>query len=349
MKKMKTVSLILLLFMLAITGYAQDDGEPASTISWFYTACEDRMVIDLSGTIQSGYDVYFQAFDGFGGTGNALTGLRRVAVSGDYSISQVVPWLGGETRVLGTPVSVVIRMARETDPEDTIFNEPSDDFLAACAEPASTLVDGEDLTSGEVAIGDVISSAGIFTPSGSLLNPVFFSSPEPIVQIGARDSDIKIPGRTANPGLIFAECSDIAGADPGVLFDTDEIVVYWSWFARTPELVESHIANSSYVITLNGQTFNDVNVSPIQQVSGSSNWWVFYTVNLGDAWQPGTYGIQFNLSWVIPINDGYDDYGPGTPNEVLKSGCLFTIQENPYGLEIMYEQPSFPLRTYNGN
>lgn len=348
MQKIKTLLLLTLLLVIAVPLSAQDTTTDASsTINWFYTACEDRMVIDLSGTIESGYDVYFQAFDGFGGTGNALTGLRRVDVSGDYSVSQVVPWLGGEQRVLGTPVSVVIRMARESDPEDTIFNEPSDDFLAACAEPASTLVDGEDLTSGTVEIGDVITSSGIRTPDGGFLNPIIYTSPEPIVQIGARDSDILIDGRTNNPGLIYAQCADVAGASPGVLFDTDEIVVFWSWFAKTPEQVESHIANSSYVITVNGQPFPDVAVSPIQQIPGDRNWWVFYTVNLGDGWRPGYYGINYNLQWVNTITDGYDDYGPGTPNDYFDSGCPFFIEENPYGLKLIHQQPANPLLTFN--
>src|SRR5690606_27534895 len=108
MKKFRSLCVILFLLLSVTMLYVQDNGEFPSTINWFYTACEDRMVIDLNGTIQSGYDVYFQAFDGFGGTGNAITGLRRVAVSGDYSVSQVVPWLDGATRVLGAPVSVVI-------------------------------------------------------------------------------------------------------------------------------------------------------------------------------------------------------------------------------------------------
>jgi len=347
MQKFKPFLLITLLLLLALPVVAQDDGDFSSTINWFYSACEDRMVIDLNGTIQAGYDVYFQAFDGFGGTGNALTGLRRIEVSGDYSVSQVVPWLGGEQRVLGTPVSVVIRMARENDPEDTIFNEPSDDFLAACAEPASTLVDGDDLTSGTVEIGDVISSAGIYRPDGGFLNPILFTAPEPIVQIGARQSDQIIPGRTNNPGLIYAQCADVAGADPGLLFDTDELVIYWSWYARTPEQVESHIANSSYVVTLNGQIFDSVRVSPIQQVPGDNNWWVFYTVNTGTGWQPGSYGIQYNLSWVNTITDGYEDFGPGTENDFFDSGCAFTVEENPWGVEVLYQQPSFPIKTFN--
>lgn len=338
----------LFLLTLATTLYAQDDSsEFTSTINWFYTACEDRMVIDFNGTMQSGYDVYFQAFDGFGGTGNAITGLRRVPVDGDYSVSQVVPWLNSETRILGSPVSVVIRMARENDADDTIFNEPSDDFLGECAEPASTLVDGDDLTSSTFSAGELISSSGIRTPDGGVLNPVYYTPPEPIVQIGARQSDVEVPGRTENPGLIYAQCTDVAGADPGVIYDTDTIIVFWSWFAKTAEQVESHIANSSYVVTLNGQPFPSVKVSPIQQIPGDPNYWVFYTVNLGSKWQPGGYGINYNLQWVNTITDGYDDYGPGTENDYFDSGCYFEVTENPFGTEVLYEQPALPLKTFN--
>jgi hypothetical protein len=347
MQKLKTLIVILLFSTIVTSLHAQDSTEPTSTINWFYSACEDRMVIDLNGTIQAGYDVYFQAFDGFGGTGNAITGLRRVPADGDYAVSQVVPWLGGETRILGTPISVVIRMARESDPDNTIFNEPAADFLATCAEPASTLINGEDLTSGILNPGDAISSSGVFTPDGSYLNPIIYLEPEPIVKIGARASDIHISGRTANPGLIYAECADVAGADPGVIFDTDEIIVYWSWFAKTADQVESHIANSSHVVTLNGQPFPEVRVSPIHQIEGDRNYWVFYTVNLGDKWQPGGYGVNFAVSWINTITDGYANFGPGSETELLDSGCFFTIEKNPWGVEVMYEQPSLPLKTYN--
>lgn len=346
MSRLKPFFTVVFFFMLATTVFAQED-EPASTINWFYTACEDRMVIDLDGTIQTGYDVYFQAFDGFGGTGNPLTGLRRVSVNGDYAVSQVVNYTGGTTKVLGQPVSVVISMARETDPENTIFSEPSDDFIGECHEPSSTLTTSQDLTSGEFAPGEVVSFARVWTPAGTRLNPVYYTAPEPIVQIGARPSDTRIVGRTTNPGLIFAECRDVQGADPGVIFDTDEIVVFWSWFARTPQQVQDHINNAQYFITLNGQAFPDVSVSPIRTIDGSVNYWVFYTVNLGDRWRPGGYGINFRLEWVNPISDGYDDYGPGTEIEFLDSGCYFEVTPNPYGVTVQYQQPSVPLKTFN--
>jgi len=62
---------------------AQDDNGLASTVRWFYSACEDRMVVDLEGSMQAGYDLYYQAFDRFGGLGDPLTELTRVAVDGE--------------------------------------------------------------------------------------------------------------------------------------------------------------------------------------------------------------------------------------------------------------------------
>lgn len=346
MQILKLLTGILLLLTVSTSLQAQENSEFSSTVEWFYSACADRMVIDFAGTMQADYDIYFQAFDLFGGAGEPITGLRRVSVNGDYAVTREIYWLGRATRVLGTPISVVIRIARESNPDDTIFQEPSDDFLGTCVEPGSTLTDKE-LTSGGPVAGDMIASSGVFTPAGELLNPIYYQEPEPIVQIGARPSERAVPGRTANPGLIFAECADVAGADPGLIYDTDEITVFWSWFAKTAEQVASHIANAQYAIRLYGQPFPDVNVSEIKQIPGSGNWWVFYTVKLGDKWKPGNYEVNFSLSWRNPITDGYEDFGPGTENQRIDSGCRFKIQRNPYGLEVVHEQPALPLRTYN--
>ena len=151
-----------------------------------------------------------------------------VSVNEDYSVSQVIYWLDGATRALNTPISVVIRIARENDPDSTLFQEPSDDTLGECEAPGSTLVEGIDVS----ALPQLVSSSGVFTPSGSMLNPVYSRPVEPIVQIGARPSATIETGRAADPGLIFAECANVAGADPGILYDTDEIRVFWSWYRQ---------------------------------------------------------------------------------------------------------------------
>jgi hypothetical protein len=335
------LSLILLLAGLIAAG-AQDDSGYTSTVNWFYSACEDRMVIDFNGRMQLGYDLYFQAFDRYGGWGEAITGLRRISVNGDYSVSQVVYWLNGETRAPGTPISVVIRIGRENNPDITLFQEPSDDVLGDCEEPGGTLVEGAAATAGP----ELLSSSGVFTPDGNLLNPVYSRRPDHFVHIGARTSLADPLARTANPGLIFAGCQDVEGADPGILYDTDEIRVFWSWYAKTAAQVRDHIDNANYGVTLDDQTFPIVRVSNIKQIPASADWWVFYTVNLGDQWRPGTYYIRFSVTWANAITDGYEDFGPGSENERLDSGCQFTVLPNPYGIGHMYEQPSIPLKSF---
>lgn len=344
MRLAKSFALLPLLFLLVLSAQAQDETQYSSTVNWFYSACEDRMVIDLSGVMEPGYDVYFQAFDQLGGLGAAITGLRRVSVDGDYSVSQVIYWLGGAARALDTPVSVVIRIASENDPGSTLFQEPSDDTLGECEEPGGTLVEGTDVA----ALPRIISSSAVFTPNGTLLNPVYSRPIEPIVQIGARKSADIIPGRTADPGLIYAECVDAEGADPGVLYDTDDIRLFWSWYATTAEQVQRHIDTAQYSVNINSIPFSSIAASEIKQIPGSPDWWVFYTVNMRDKWEPGVYDVGFAVGWSEAISDGYDEYGPGTANERLGSRCRFRIQQNPWGLEILHEQPAQPLKTYPG-
>lgn len=348
MRRYGIVTGVLLMFAMVfalqaqLALQAQDENNYSSTINWYYSACEDRMVVDLHGKMQAGYDVYYQAFDQMGGAGEAITALRRVAVNGQYATSQVVNWLGRQTRALDAPISVVFRIGRENDPDDTIFMEPSDDVLGECEEPGSTLE--EEQTMGT---GDMIGSSGVYTPAGGMLNPIFYEEPEPLVKIGARASDSEEPGRAADPGLIYAECADVPGADPGVLYDTDEIRLFWSWFATTEAQVQDHIFNALYNVKLGGQAIPDIRVSAITQVPNDPNWWVFYTVNLGDKWEPGAYGVDLNLRWAQPISDGYANFGPGTENELLDSGCLFVIERNPWGIPVIHENPTLPLSVYH--
>lgn len=340
----QTILLSLILFFSAAFAVgAQEDSGYTSTVNWFYSACEDRMVMDFDGIMQPGYDLYFQAFDQYGGLGQELTELRRVNVDGEYAASLVTYWLNGQTRALGTPISVVIRIGREDNPDSTIFQQPSDDLLGECEEPAAALIEDEPVP----VAPRLISSAGVFRPDGGLLNPVYSRPPERFVHIGARPSQTDATARTANPGLIFAECQDVDGADPGLLYDTDELRVFWSWFAKTALQVREHIDNAQYGITLNGQAFPLVRVSNIKQIPDSENWWVFYTVNLGDKWTPGDYDILFSLTWARAITDGYENFGPGTANERMDSGCQFTVQKNPYGIHVMPENPSYPLKAFS--
>ncbi len=333
--------LILGLLLLSPGALAQ------SNVDILFFACETQAVIDLSGTMDPGFDLYYQVFRNAGATGEQLTPLRRVPVDGDYAVSDRVNYSGEATLGFSQIASVSVGIAREGNPDSTTFETVVDDLQDGCAEPTNPLVGSVEAQQQGAESGEEVVHSGILTPDGGFLNPRVVRDPadEPIVQIGARESDIERlepEGRTANPGLIFAECQENPEADPGIIYDTDPILVFWSWFAKTPQQVRDHIEHAQYDVKLNGQIFPRVDVSPVVQRQGL--YWVFYTVNLGDAWEPGTYGISFNITWDEPISDGFEEFGPGTDNERYSSGCEFQVQPNPWGIDVVHQNPSIPLR-----
>ncbi len=335
-------TLLLLLALVFSWNFVAAQGEWA--IDYAFFACEDKFVIEFSGIMPSGYDIYWQGF-GDAAASTPLTAVRRVEVNGDFAVSDQAAYNNGTTFTPGQLASVSIKVARENNPDDTLFTDTSTDIFDGCVEPSSPQAGTAALT-GQAGEPTEFVHSGIFTPDGGFLNdrPVF--QPEPVVQIGARPSETAIeaelPGRSRDAGLIFAECNDYPLADPGLLFDTDPLQVFWSWFAATPELVQEHIAHAQYQVTLNGWFLPNVQVSEIQFRDG--DYWVFYTADLGNAWKPGDYNIGFKLEWDEPISDGYDEFGPGTENERIESGCDFTIERNPWNIEIIHTQPTIPLQ-----
>src|SRR3990172_5409749 len=63
-----------------------------SSVNIFYVACENQGVINFDGTMQPGYDIYYQLFSGPSGGGTALTALRQVSVNGSYAVSDQVAY-----------------------------------------------------------------------------------------------------------------------------------------------------------------------------------------------------------------------------------------------------------------
>ncbi len=344
MKKSLISFIIAALLAITATTTAQ------SNVDIFFVACDTQAVIDFRGTMGAGLDIYYQIFSNAGASGTALTSQKRLAVSEDYTVSQVAAYEGGATVAVGAFASLRVSIASESDPSRSIYETTIDDINDGCAEPAYATVDSQTTATAEATPNPFALPDGvrpIRAPGGGFIFPPAIApgtTGEPIVVIGARPSEQIEVGRTNRPGLIFAECDQFPQANPGLIYDTDNITIFWSWFARTPAQVRDHIANARYSITLNGQPLPGVRVSDIETREGSINYWVFYTVDLGDKWKPGRYGISFKLEWERAINDGYDDYGPDTPNPLIASSCTFDILPNPYGVVVVHENPKIPLQ-----
>lgn len=356
---------IALIGLMIVGGVAvaQDDG-PSSTISYLFVACENQVVIDFEGTMQAGYDIYVQVFRELTGSGTQLSNLIRVSVNNTYQVSQTIPFPSGQTLLLGQFASANISMARESDPSRTIFSQTIGDVQDGCIEPSFPAADTTDVGSespstpiidpitGQVIDSstiEIVGSSGVFTPDGGVLNDVVVRR-EAAVQIGARPSERQeFTGRTTDAGWIFAECNTVPGSNPGLLWDTDNLTVFWSWFARTPQLVQEHIDTARYEVFLSSpyasrQTFPNVQRSAIVQRE-DGNYWVFYTANLGDGFKPGQYTVDYYVTWDRVISDGYDSFGPGTTNIGLLSSCTFNVQGNPFGLTVDRNNPTIPLQS----
>lgn len=373
MKTLLRYSVLIGVFLLASMAFAQeatDDTEdtttstnPTSTVNWFFVACENRAILDLSGTMDSGFDLYVQVFNGLNASGTPLTDQRQVSVNGSYTVTPDLPFTGGQILALGQFASARITIAAEGNPSNTLYTGTTDDVQDGCVEPSypstatssvTTTTSGGTTVSADgtlVTTTGTAAETGIFTPDGGVLRleGADFTDTNAEVVIGARPSEDPFlnVARTNKPGFIFAECNAFPISGPGTLYDTDSLTVFWSWFAATPELVQEHIAAAQYSVRFwspfNGvQTFSRVTVSDIVQRE-DGNYWVFYFVNLGPGFKHAQYAVNYEVSWSQAISDGFEQFGPGTANEKLDGACDFTVEENVFGADVPRPNPTTPL------
>lgn len=337
-----TVMLVVLIMsmgsgaVLAQTATATPSGSTQfnSSVTIFGVICENQAIVNLNGTMEPAYDVYYQVFSGAQGGGTALTNLRRVQVDGTYAFSEAVPF-SGATVATGATGSVKVYIAPESAPNspagDIFIVDDVQDGCSNAQNPIATSIDtgaGASSTSGTTT-----STAGLIrSPFGGYINSDVPVVPEGEVVIGARQ--FVNPQRSSTPGVIFAECdSYLPAAAPGLLYDNDNITIFFSWYAKTEAQVLDHLAKAQYSVLFQRAPLVDLNTSAITKIG--ANYWVFFTANIGNL-KPGQYGVEYKLTWSEATFDGYDDYGPGTNNVEQGSTCSFTIERNPDDATVVY-------------
>jgi hypothetical protein len=349
----KKLALATLLFAATIllmsvgTGVAQDatatetpvatSTGPFNTTEGTLIVCADSAVLNFSGISLIGWDVYYQIFSGSAGSGTALTNLRQVPVAGEYSVSDRVSYNTGLSVAAGGQASAKVDVARENDPTNIDYSFVLTDAQDGCAEPTNTVAEGIDTTSvtgGTGTSGTPGVTTSILAPNGGVLNSTLVA--EPSVVIGARLSDRY---RSDTPGLIFAECDAYPLAEPGLIYDTDRVTIFWSWFTKTRELMDDHLANAIYTVNLN--TADLPMTTRSEPVLRNGDYWVFYTATVGNL-RPGHYEVGYLLTWANPVNDGYDDYGPGTANPRQSGICNFDVLLNGDGVSVVHTGMYFP-------
>jgi hypothetical protein len=148
---------------------------------------------------------------------------------------------------------------------------------------------------------------------------------------------VTTPGSASTPGgassgtvqraRVFAYC-DVPGdpyQPPTGLAPGSSIVIFWSWFARTPDQVRDHIAAVQYEIFLDGRRIEYAQFQGSVEQRADGNYWVDWAVPAGPL-DAGQHRITYRVSWTRSISDGYAQFGPGTPTESESGTCTFTVQ-----------------------
>lgn len=308
---------------------------PTNSATALLVICENQAVINLSGTLLVGYDPYYEVFSGPGGTGTALTPLRQVAAAGEFAVSDTVTFSGG-TVPFGNTGSARVLVAREGNSSSIDFEFLVSDFQDGCATPqftAATATDGT--TSGTASTGTLYGvNTSILGPNGTVLNAGL--APEAEVVIGARATDRY---RSTTPGLIFAECDAYPLAEPGLVYDSDTITIFWSWYTATVEQMQQHLDNAIYRVAFN--TADLPMTTRSEPVERDGNIWVFYSATVGNL-RPGHYEVGISVTWNQAVNDGYGDYGPGTGRPFQNGICNFDVLANTQGTSVTYTNMYFP-------
>lgn len=315
---------------------------PQNDVNAFFVACDTSGVMNLRGTMLTGWDVYYQLFTGTAGSGTALSDLRQVSAEGAFTFSEVLPYSNGQTVPAGSSASARVIVARDGNPASVDFEFVVSDVNDGCQSPqnptGSSTASGSGAASAETGTAAGVAALGNLVslplPTGGVLNPNL--APEALVVLGPRLSDAF---RSDTPGVIYAACDNFPLAEPGIVYDNDNISVFWSWYTRTEEQMQQHLDNVQYSVRMNTAPFNQVVRSDIQRVG--NQFYVFYSVNVGHL-RPGHYEIEYRATWANPVNDGYADFGPDTDNPQDAGNCNFNVVRNPNSEFVSYTNMFLP-------
>ncbi len=345
---MKKLVLATLLFAAIIAGAGRSIAQtatpapttsgPSNSSQGLLVVCSDSAILNFTGTSLIGYDIFYQMFSGTTGSGTAISPVRQVPVAGEYAVSDRVTYNSGITVAAGGSASAKVDIARESDSSRIDFSYVLTDVQDGCNNPQNPLVSSTEVpgSGGTTTSGSPGVTSHILAPNGGTLNPNL--EPEAQVVIGPRLSD---RFRSETPGLLFAQCDAYPLAEPGIIYDTDTVTIYWSWFTKTLDAMNQELANAQYTVHLNTADLPMTALSsPVQR---EGDYWVFYTATVGNL-RPGHYEVAFLHTWANPVNDGYSDYGAGTSNPRDTGTCNFDIQTNPDGVSVVYTGMYFPSR-----
>jgi hypothetical protein len=102
------------------------------------------------------------------------------------------------------------------------------------------------------------------------------------------------------------------------------IDIYWSWYARTREQLQSHIDNVIYEVSIDGQRLTNWRMYAAPVTQQDNDWYQYWFIPFGPL-TAGEHVIRYRVSWQERITDGYSDFGPGTSTTFEEGTCTFTV------------------------
>ncbi len=157
--------------------------------------------------------------------------------------------------------------------------------------------------------------------------PPVTDTPPPQPTAPAAPTETPTQAETPEVVYILVNCEEFGLQQPTV--PTGAIVgAKWGWIVTDPALMQQHLDNVEYQITLDGQPvaedWRDYG-TPLREYPRYGGWGIFWYVPIGPL-PPGTHRFEYHVSWRQPITDGERNFGPGTPNETQDFGCWFTVE-----------------------
>jgi len=104
------------------------------------------------------------------------------------------------------------------------------------------------------------------------------------------------------------------------------VYIFWSWIATTPEQMKDHLNNAIYTVKVNGQVLGEWAKYSSKVTPLGSKFVTYWFVPIGTP-ASGTYRIEYNVTWKAAVNDGTDNYGPGTDKPSETYTCSFTVSK----------------------
>jgi hypothetical protein len=254
-------------------------------------------------------------------TALALGTPLPTAILGGGTITPTPP----RSAVTATPAGPITPVS--TPEASATLNIPRIDTSALNA-TATALTSGFSVVSAPTTGGGAAGTAVVVGTT-----PVFNATPTftPFVPGGVTvgNADTPAPAGTAAVSRgqdVLAYCTEFNETPPRNLAVGSSVDIFWGWYAKTPELLDQHLAAVVYEVRVNGVLLtNWRNYRSPVQLESDGNYHIYWYVPF-DLTAAGTYEVTYRVSWDSAISDGYDTFGPGTRNPIQTGSCRFTVR-----------------------